>query len=42
VEVESKELPAVMDVYLHDLLSMLAKGSTPVPLSAEKVSLSMI
>ena len=42
MEVESDELPAVMDVFLYGLLSMLATGSTPVPLSSENVKLLMI
>jgi hypothetical protein len=42
VEDQSEEVPPVMDVLLDVLLSLLAKGSTPVRLSAEKVSLSMI
>lgn len=42
VEDESEGVPPVMDVLLDVLLSLLAKGSSPVRLAAEKVSLSMI
>ena len=43
VEIEDEsEVPPVMDVLLDVLLSLLAKGSTPVRTAAEKVGLSMI